>query len=159
MRQLLLLNPWLAVAVIAWLLAQTLKMLLGTWATRRLDFSRLVESGGMPSSHTAFVAALCTAVALTEGIRSPIFAVALCFAMIIIYDATNLRRSAGYHAQVLNEITSQLLRGRILLKGEFNWRRLRELLGHNPAEVFVGTLLGILVAAWVLHWLGVINTG
>jgi len=145
MRQLLLYNPCISVAIIAWLLAQILKLLLSTWATRRVDFSRLVDSGGMPSSHTAFVAGLTSMVGYYEGWHSTLFAVVFCISLIIVYDATNLRRSAGYHAQVLNEVVPQLLTGKII-KEEFTFRRLRELLGHNPIEVFVGVILGIAVA-------------
>jgi acid phosphatase family membrane protein YuiD len=150
MRELLLYNPWFTAAAIAWLIAQALKMIFHTIATRRVDFSRLVDSGGMPSSHTAFVTGLCTAIGLTEGWRSPMFAVACCFALIIIYDATNLRRSAGYHAQLLNEVIPQLLHGRII-KQTFTYRTLRELLGHNPKEVLVGILLGVVVALWFIR--------
>jgi hypothetical protein len=145
MAKLLLYNPCLSVAFISWIIAQVLKVLLNTWATHRVDFSRLVDSGGMPSSHTALVAGLSTSVGITQGWHSYVFAVVLCFSLIVIYDATNLRRSAGNHAEVLNELVAQLLKGRIL-RSEFVYPRLRELLGHNPFEVFVGALLGIGIA-------------
>lgn len=128
-----------------------MKMALHTAATGRLDFARLVDSGGMPSSHTAFVAGLCTAVGMTEGMSSVVFAVALCFSLIIIYDATNLRRSAGYHAQVLNEVVPQLLKGKVITDG-FIFPRLRELLGHNPVEVFVGAIVGVIASFWFITW-------
>jgi acid phosphatase family membrane protein YuiD len=153
MRQFLLYNPWLMAAMLAWLLAQLLKMTFSTIATRRFDFSRFVDTGGMPSSHTAFVSSLATAVGLTEGWRSLMFAVVLSFALLVIYDATNLRRSAGYHAQVLNEIVPKLLRGEVL-KEVVTYRQLRELLGHTPSEVLVGAILGVLVSTWFLMILG-----
>lgn len=140
-------------AMLAWLLAQSLKMTFSTIVTRRFDFSRFVDTGGMPSSHTAFVSSLATAVGLTEGWRSVLFAVVLSFALLVIYDATNLRRSAGYHAQVLNEIVPKLLRGEVL-KEVVTYRQLRELLGHTPSEVLVGAILGVLVATWFLMILG-----
>ena len=143
------LNPWVTVAFASWILAQTLKLALHAIRTRRMDFSRLVDSGGMPSSHTAFTVGLSTEIGLTEGFRSPEFAVAICFALVVVYDATNLRRSAGYHAQLLNEIVPQLLQGK-LLSDKTSFRKLRELLGHSPLEVFVGCLLGALVAL-LLH--------
>lgn len=152
MQQLLLLNPWLAIGSISWLIAQVMKMIVHLIATKKLDFSRLVDSGGMPSSHTALVVSLSTAVGLTEGWHSVAFAIAACFAMIIIYDATNLRRSAGYHAQVLNDVVPQLLKGKLLGEG-FAFPKLRELLGHNPLEVFVGGILGILIALWITNYL------
>ncbi len=153
MRQFLLYNPWLMAAMLAWLLAQLLKMTFSTIATRRFDFSRFVDTGGMPSSHTAFVSSLATAVGLTEGWRSVLFAVVLSFALLVIYDATNLRRSAGYHAQVLNEIVPKLLRGEVL-KEVVTYRQLRELLGHTPSEVLVGAILGVLVSTWFLMIIG-----
>ena len=128
-------------------------MLLFTVSTRRVDFSRLVDTGGMPSSHSAFVAGLCTSVGVTEGWHSIAFAVSVCFSLIILYDATNLRRSAGYHASVLNEIVPKLLRGEVL-KEVVTYRQLRELLGHNPAEVLVGGILGILMAVWFMNIMG-----
>jgi acid phosphatase family membrane protein YuiD len=154
MSRVLLFNPWLSVATLAWVLAQVLKMAIHTIATRRVDFSRLVDTGGMPSSHTAFVAALATCVGITEGWHSPLFAIVLCFSMIIVYDATNLRRSAGYHAQVLNEIVPNLLRGHVL-KEVVSYRQLRELLGHSPAEVIVGAVLGILITTWFVMYFSI----
>ena len=153
MREFLLFNPWFWAAGLAWLLAQVLKMIFNTIATRQLDFSRLVDSGGMPSSHTAFVSGLCTGVGLTEGFGSLWFAVVLAFSLIVIYDATNLRRSAGYHAQVLNEIVPKLLRGAVV-KEVVTYRQLRELLGHNPVEVVVGAGLGVLTKLWYFVMMG-----
>jgi len=149
-QDILLFNPWFSAATLAWILAQLFKITIYAVQSRQVDFSRLVDTGGMPSSHTAFVSALCTTVAFTEGTHSILFAVVLSFSLIIIYDATNLRRSAGYHAQVLNEIVPKLLRGEVL-KEVVSYRKLRELLGHNPAEVIVGALLGILIATWFFH--------
>jgi uncharacterized protein len=145
-------NPWLSISSIAWIVAQGLKVLLHFFATKKFDFSRLVDSGGMPSSHTAFVTGLSTSIGITEGWSSCSFAIATCFSLIIIYDATNLRRSAGYHAQVLNDVVPQLLQGKLLSEG-FTFPKLRELLGHTPIEVFVGGILGILVAIWMMHYL------
>jgi uncharacterized protein len=152
MHALLAYNPWLSISSIAWLVAQVLKVLLHFFATGKVDFSRLVDSGGMPSSHTAFVTGLSTSIGITDGWHSCNFAIATCFSLIIIYDATNLRRSAGYHAQVLNDMVPQLLQGKLLSEG-FTFPKLRELLGHTPIEVFVGAILGILVALWMMHYL------
>lgn len=135
-------SPWLTVASAAWMLAQLFKVILHTAINKRFDVSRLVDTGGMPSSHTAFVSSLSTAIAWTEGVGSPIFAATLCFSLIVIYDATNLRRNAGHQAALLNELVVQLLHGKILHE-KFTFRKLRELLGHNPSEVFVGAVLGV----------------
>jgi uncharacterized protein len=140
-------SPWLSTAVLAWIVAQALKMIASTIATHHIDFSRLVDTGGMPSSHTAFVTALTTSIGMTEGWHSALFAITLCFSLIILYDATNLRRSAGYHAQVLNTIVPQLLKGKVVKYGE-QFPKLHELLGHTPLEVVVGAGLGIAVALW-----------
>jgi acid phosphatase family membrane protein YuiD len=135
-------SPWLTVASAAWVLAQVIKVALHTAVNRKFDVSRLIDTGGMPSSHTAFVCALSTSIGWTEGTRSALFAVTLCFSLIVIYDATNLRRNAGHQAQLLNELVVQLLHGKILHE-KFTFRKLRELLGHTPAEVFVGGVLGV----------------
>lgn len=152
MREFLNYSPWLAVAFISWLLAQVLKLVLNTVATRRLDFSRLVDTGGMPSSHTALVTGLSVTVGLTDGWHSSQFAISACISAVILYDATNLRRSAGWHAEWLNEIVPQLLQGKIV-ESRSSFRKLRELLGHNPVEVLVGAILGILVAVWFTRYM------
>ncbi len=142
-------SPWLTVASAAWILAQAIKVVLHTVVNKRFDVSRLIDTGGMPSSHTAFVSALSTSIGWTEGAHSAIFASTLCFSLIVIYDATNLRRNAGHQAQLLNELVVQLLHGKILHE-KFTFRKLRELLGHKPSEVFVGAVFGIGTAA-ALH--------
>jgi len=147
MRSLMLYNPVISASVIAWLVAQVLKLMIEAIVKRRINFMRLVDTGGMPSSHTAFVTGLSTAVGMKEGWHSVMFALAVCISAIIIYDATNLRRSAGYHAGILNEIVPQLLHGKVVIR-DAAWKNLRELLGHTPFEVFVGAMLGILIALW-----------
>jgi acid phosphatase family membrane protein YuiD len=142
-------SPWLTVASAAWMLAQLIKVVLHTAINRKFDASRLIDTGGMPSSHTAFVSSLSTSVAWTHGLDSALFAITLCFSLIVIYDATNLRRNAGHQAQLLNELVVQLLHGKILHE-KFTFRKLRELLGHNPSEVFVGAILGVGIAV-LLH--------
>jgi acid phosphatase family membrane protein YuiD len=151
MRDFLNYSPWLSVAVISWLLAQVLKLILNAVTTRRLDFSRLVDTGGMPSSHTALVTGLSTSVGLIDGWHSTQFAIVACISAVIVYDATNLRRSAGWHAEWLNEIVPQLLQGKIV-ESRSSFRKLRELLGHNPVEVLVGAILGVLVALWFTRY-------
>jgi acid phosphatase family membrane protein YuiD len=143
-------NLVLTAAVVAWFVAQASKTVLHTIRARGFDFRLLVDSGGMPSSHTAIVTALSTGVGMTSGFGSPLFAVAAVFSLVVIYDATNLRRSAGYQAQVLNKIVPALLHGKIL-KEEFTAPRLRELLGHTYGEVLVGAVLGIFCAYLILQ--------
>jgi acid phosphatase family membrane protein YuiD len=143
-------NPCLSASVIAWFVAQLAKTVLHTVRTRNFDFRLLVDSGGMPSSHTSIVTALSTSVGMKQGWDTPIFAAVMVFSLVVVYDATNLRRSAGYHAQVLNKIVPALLHGKIL-KEEFTAPRLRELLGHSYGEVIVGALLGGLCAVLLLR--------
>jgi acid phosphatase family membrane protein YuiD len=133
--------------VIALTIAALVQMWKGTLHLllhRQLDFQRFVQTGGMPSSHSASVAALTTAVAVTNGVRSLLFSVTLYFSLIVMYDATGLRRAAGRQAALLNRLMEQQPPGREVLE-----HRLWELLGHTPLEVFVGALLGIVYAlAW-----------
>jgi len=111
---------------------------------RHLDFQRFVQTGGMPSAHSASVTALTAAVALTQGVHSLLFSVTLYFSLIVMYDATGLRRAAGRQAALLNRLVEQQPLGRQVLE-----HRLWELLGHTPLEVLVGAIVGIIYAlAW-----------
>lgn len=146
-------NPLITVGFLGLFLAQLIKLIFSLISSGRLDFRRLVDTGGMPSSHTSFVSSVTTAVGVIEGFHSTLFAVSFCFSVIVVYDATNLRRSTGYHAQWLNRIVPDLLKGKVL-KEKFQYKNLRELLGHNPIEVFVGAILGVLIAMATLNLLG-----
>ena len=112
--------------------------------TRRWNFRRFVETGGMPSSHAASVAALSTAVGMEEGFRSTLFGATLFFSLIVMYDAAGLRRAAGRQAEVLNRLIDEHFR-----HPEKDAQRLMELLGHTPLEVLVGGMLG---CAGALLW-------
>jgi acid phosphatase family membrane protein YuiD len=127
--------------VIAWLIAQTLKVLIGVVREKRFNFRWFVGTGGMPSSHAAAVSALATSVGLEQGLTSPIFALALVFAIVVIFDAQGVRRASGQQAEVLNRILDD-----IYSKHKVREDRLKELLGHTPVEVLAGTALGILIA-------------
>jgi acid phosphatase family membrane protein YuiD len=134
-------NPPLLLAVIAMLSAQLFKFLFGWARHRRPDFTRLVGMGGMPSSHAASVTALSTAVGMDAGWSSPLFGAAAFFSLVIMYDATGIRRAAGKQAQLLNRMLEEL---RSYHKLEAV--RLKELLGHTPLEVFVGAAYGCILA-------------
>lgn len=127
--------------LVAWLIAQSAKVCLGVINERRFNFSWFVDTGGMPSSHAATVSALATAIGIEYGIHTPIFALTLVFAWIIMMDAQGFRRSAGKQAELLNVILDD-----IYWKKKVKEERLKELLGHTPVEVLIGTLIGILVA-------------
>lgn len=137
-------NAVLMVAILAWAIAQFFKIVSWAFVSRELNFRRLVEPGGMPSSHSAFVTSLATGIGLREGFDSTMFALATVFAMIVMYDASGVRRAAGKQARVLNAIIEDLNRRQL------HPERLRELLGHTPFEVVVGALLGVLIALWRL---------
>jgi len=129
---------------IAWFLCQLLKVVFYLFAERQLNIARLFDIGGMPSSHSALVVALATVLGLREGIASPLFGVALIFALVVMYDATNLRRATGEHAHTLNRVIPDLLRGKLVQN--FDFRVMREVLGHTPMEVAVGSVIGFLLA-------------
>jgi uncharacterized protein len=121
--------------------AQLTKFLVTLARDGKVNFKRLVELGGMPSAHSASVAALSTGVALQEGIHSALFGVTAFYSLMTMYDAAGIRRSAGRQAEVLNRIVDE-----IQMTGRIREERLLELLGHTPFEVFVGAALGIAFA-------------
>ena len=134
-------SPCFWAAFCAWMTAQFIKMLISFLGTRRLDFGYLVSTGGMPSAHSAMVTGLATAIGLNEGFGTPIFALALGFAMIVMFDASTVRRAAGLQARLLNDILDELFKAHHLSE-----QKLVELLGHTRLEVFMGLIVGILVA-------------
>jgi len=134
------------IAALTALLVQLYKGLLA-WAKRgRPNFRRFVETGGMPSSHSAAVAALTTTVAMKDGVRSSLFGVTLFFSLIVMYDAAGLRRAAGRQAALLNRIMAE--------KENRNAteHQLFELLGHTPFQVLVGAVIGVLAAIVWSYW-------
>jgi uncharacterized protein len=141
--QALLSNQVLWTALIASTLAQVLKVLLILIGERKWMPERVLETGGMPSSHTASVAALAVMCGLEFGWDSGYFAIAAIFGSIVMYDATGIRRASGMQAEVLNDLVREL---DAVLREGFAPKPLKELLGHTYFEVFVGFLLGVLVA-------------
>lgn len=138
-------SPYIWIPVLAWAIAQVIKVVTDSVQHRRIDLRRLASSGGMPSSHTALVLSLTTVIGAKRGVGSPEFALAAIFSSVVMYDATGVRRSAGRQAQVLNRIIDDLLH-----QEGFKEERLRELIGHTPVEVVAGALLGVLVALALL---------
>lgn len=130
------------VALIACLVAQLLKLLVELTKDRKFNLRTLVTTGGMPSAHSALVTALAAGVGQTMGWASPDFAIATIFAIIVMYDAAGVRQAAGKQARILNQIIDELFQeGK-----EFNEDRLKELLGHTPFQVIVGSILGVLIS-------------
>ncbi len=133
----ILLYKFITIPFIAWITAQALKFFFDFVLSRKIDFRRLVGSGGMPSSHSALVVSLATVVGSSEGIESAAFGLAMAFALVVMYDAAGVRRATGKQAKVLNRMLYHD-------KGEYHLdEELKELIGHTPVEVIAGALLGI----------------
>lgn len=135
-------NKILLIAVLSWFVAQVIKVILTLVKFRELDFTRLFGSGGMPSSHASFTVSLATAVGFTTGFSSVEFALAAAFSIVVMYDATGVRRSAGEQAKILNQIVETMKNDKISDTG----KKLKELLGHTPIQVFAGAVLGAFIA-------------
>lgn len=135
-------NSILFTAVLSWFVAQVLKVIGVIIKYKRIDFSRFVGSGGMPSSHTSLVMSLSTAVGLTEGFTSTVFAVSVIMSLVVMYDAAGVRRAAGQQARILNKMVEEWENKNFTDTD----KKLKELLGHTPVEVFAGALLGIGIA-------------
>jgi uncharacterized protein len=131
---------YLTPALVAWAIAQVLKVALTSVRERRLNLRVLAETGGMPSSHAAIVMGLTSSIGRLNGVTSAPFAIALIFSVVVMYDAQGVRRAAGRQAAVLNRLIDDLFSLR-----QFKDDRLRELLGHTPFEVLVGAALGVAV--------------
>jgi acid phosphatase family membrane protein YuiD len=140
-------NYVLIAALIAWGIAQTIKLPLEYLQTHKWNWSLLVSAGGMPSSHTALVVGITHGIGLSVGYDSALFALAFAVSMVVIYDATGIRRQAGKHAELINAMINDLASGNPLKE-----EQLREVLGHTPMEAFGGILLGLVVAqlTWML---------
>ena len=139
-------NQVLIGTLAAWGLAQLLKPPMEYLRSREWKWSILLSAGGMPSSHSALVVGATQGIGLFVGFDSPLFALAVAFTMIVIYDAAGVRRQAGMHAERINVLFDELLHGHM-----WDEHELREVLGHTPLEVTGGILLGIVVAT--LNWL------
>jgi uncharacterized protein len=143
-----LITNWvLIIPLCAWVIAQLIKVLIALMQGKGLDLNYFVNSGGMPSAHSAMVSALATAVAMMDGFGSPFFAITVVLALIVMYDAAGVRQSVGQQSVGLNRIILELKRRQPLVKIEAD---LRELMGHTPFEVAAGGALGIALA-WL--WL------
>lgn len=143
----LLSNRVLLPALTAWSLAQLIKFPLEYVRLRKWNWRIMFSTGGMPSSHSALMAGITYAIGLNEGFDTSIFALSLAMAMVVIYDATGIRRQAGKHAAIINVIVSELAAGHPLKE-----EQLREVLGHTPLQAIGGILLGIGISHlfWVL---------
>lgn len=164
-------NPLVNICFLAWTFAQVLKTFFDYLVQKQVNLERLVGAGGMPSSHSALVSSLAVGMARLEGFQSPLFALSLAFAGVVMYDAMGVRRSAGEQAKILNKLINttnllDMIKHPIVFEedqeeeeqnpaegqgeqGESeaqNQKNLKESLGHTPLEVLAGSLLGMLVA-------------
>lgn len=142
----LLENQVLVCAVVGWTVAQVLKTIIDFGLNQSFNPERLFGSGGMPSSHSATVCALTTASGMKYGVGSFEFAVSFVLAMIVMYDAMNVRMETGKQAKLLNRVFFENI---LELDGVVLQERLKEYVGHTPVQVAAGAVLGIGVAAWV----------
>ncbi len=147
LSEIILFNPILLAALTAWFIAQVLKVLIEFILLKRWNWALLFQAGGMPSSHSAMVSAMALSIGLYMGFDLPVCAVASILAMIVIYDATGIRREAGRQAVLINTIIEEIAKGKLS-----QHKRLKEVLGHTPGEAILGTLLGLGISLifWIL---------
>jgi acid phosphatase family membrane protein YuiD len=132
-------NRFVTVPATAWFIAQAIKVVSSLAAHGKIDWRRMFGTGGMPSSHSAYVVSLAAVVGKRVGVDSAAFGIALAFAFIVMSDAAGIRRAAGKQAKILNSLMSTHFPGEA-----FN-EKLKELIGHKPLEVFVGAIFGVLM--------------
>ena len=132
-------NPVIDCALLAWFLAQLIKVILEAVMTRRLNARLFVSSGGMPSSHSALAVACTAAIGKLYGMNGPYFALAVILSAVVMYDACNVRRSAGDTARLVNKLLEHMEQ----LTAEDLADNLKEVMGHTPLQVLMGALLGL----------------
>ncbi len=132
-------NRYIYIPILLWFFIQLFKVLWDLIKDHKFDFKRILGAGGMPSSHSAVVCSLAILIGREYGFSSPIFALAIVFAIVVMYDACGVRRAAGKQAKLLNKIISTPG-----LTGVQVQERLVEVLGHTPVQVFVGAIIGII---------------
>jgi len=146
LRDALLFNPILLSALTAWLIAQVLKVLIEFIILRKWNWALLFQAGGMPSSHSAMVSATALSIGMVVGFDQAVFALSSVLAIIVIYDATGVRRQTGQQAVLINSIIEEFSKGKIPPQD-----KLKEVLGHTPGEAILGTMLG-LSTAFVIYF-------
>ncbi|MBO5102040.1 MAG: divergent PAP2 family protein [Clostridia bacterium] len=148
------LNPVLLVPIIAWLLAQVLKLIINSLMNRRFTISRLVGDGGMPSGHSATVTSLAAMCGIQCGFASVEFAIAAVLAVIVMHDATGVRRETGKQAESIISIVSVINNYLVEKDEELKTEKLKILVGHTHLQVVCGAILGLLVALgyfWIFN--------
>ena len=143
-------NEILDISIVAAFTAQFWKVISPIFKGKRPKWDRMWQTGGMPSSHSSAVTSLATSVAILNGLKSVEFAICVVFSIIIMYDAAGIRRAAGKHAGILNNIMD-ILKEKEDLK--IKQTQLKELLGHEPIEVIAGAILGVAVSIAMIDYL------
>ena len=133
-------NKYLYIPLLLWLFIQLFKVIYDLVTTKKFNFKRILGAGGMPSSHSAVVVSLATLIGKNVGVDTPLFAVSVILACIVMYDAAGIRRAAGKQAQLLNKLVETPG-----LTGVQVTERLVEVLGHTPTQVLVGAIIGLVV--------------
>lgn len=141
----LLSNKAIIIPAFAWFIAQTLKVISVIVKEQKLDFTRFIGSGGMPSSHSSFIVSLAAVVGKNLGWHSAEFGMSVAIALIVMYDAAGVRRAAGKHAETLNKLIRMFSNHEKIHFDE----ELKELIGHTPFEVIMGAMLGAVLGSWL----------
>lgn len=140
-------NSVIFIGVIAWFIAQLIKFIIELSINKKINWKRFLESGGMPSSHSAFVCSVAMGIGFREGFASSLFALAFTIAIIVMYDAMGVRRAAGEQAEAINDLREKLTEEQEEEETYPEWEKpLREALGHKPTEVISGAVLGIAIS-------------
>ncbi len=142
--QQIIFNKYIYIPFILWLLIQSFKVIWDLVETKKFNFKRILGAGGMPSSHSAVVTSITTLIGKYQGVDTPIFALSLVIACVVMYDAAGVRRAAGKQARLLNKIVQTPG-----LTGLEVQEKLVEVLGHTPTQVFVGALIGFLAGLFL----------
>ncbi len=146
-------NPVGVSTMLGWILGQLIKVPVEYLRHKRWDWTLILSAGGMPSSHSALMTSVTTSIGLNSGWGSAVFALALAVTAIVVYDATGVRRQAGFHAERINQIVRELLHSKRLEESQVSY--LREIIGHTPGEAVAGVFFGVSIALlvqWVMVW-------
>ncbi len=133
-------NKYIYIPFLLWFFIQTFKVICDLITTKKFNFKRIMGAGGMPSSHSAVVVVLTTLIGKYDGVNTSLFALALVFSFIVMYDAAGVRRAAGKQAKLLNKIVETPGLSTVQVQ-----ERLVEVLGHTPIQVIVGATIGVVV--------------
>ena len=131
---------YIYIPFLVWFSIQSFKLIYELIKTKKFNFKRIMGAGGMPSSHSAVVTSMATLIGKNEGINTPIFALSILLACVVMYDACGVRRAAGKQATLLNKLIETPG-----LTGVEVSEKLVEVLGHTPVQVFVGAFIGLVV--------------